>query len=315
MPMTRLDWRLRLLSRIPMFNPDHTTMTAADRARARRQRPPRLLLGWPDSNVSTRYMKVPSTNGRLRMRIDEPAVPRVGLRPLVVYVHGGGWMFGDLDTPEWLTTRLATGIGAVVVSIGYSLAPEHPFPAAVEDCWAALEWIAEHSSTLRADTQRVAIAGDSAGGNLAAVLCITARDRGGPPICHQTLICPALDLTWSSPSIDTEANHRIIPRQQLDAVRAAYIGAADPTDWRISPLHADDLRGMPAAHILVAEHDTLRDDGIRYAKRLRADSVPVRLSTYIGMAHGFLGLSLTPTIRRQALADVIGELTAAFSAR
>ena len=311
--MTSLDWRYRLVSRIPMFNPNHATMTDASRARARQQRAPRLLTGRPDPNVSTRYFDLPSTKERVRIRIDEPTVPRTGLHPLLIYIHGGGWMYCGMDTPAWLTTRISVATGATVVSIDYRLAPEHPFPAALEDCWSALAWITEHASTLRADAGRLAVMGDSAGGNLAAALCLMARDRGGPSIRHQTLIYPALDLTLSSPSVDTEAHHGIIPRPQLEAVRAAYIGGADPTDWRISPLHAEDLGELPPTHIVVAEHDTLRDDGIRYAERLRAHDVPVRLGIYTGMAHGFLALSLTPTMRRQALADIIGELKAAFS--
>ena len=313
--MTRLDWRYRLLGRIPMLNPDHTTMTDANRERARRQRPSRWLSGRPDPDVHTRTVEVPSTGASVRIRIDEPAVPRSGPRPLLVYVHGGGWMFCDMNTPQWLTTRLASTTGAVVASIDYRLAPEHPFPAALDDCWTALVWLAEHAATLGADAELIAVMGDSAGGNLSAVLCLIARDRGRPSIIHQTLIYPALDLTWSSPSMDTEGHHRMLDRAQLDAVREAYIGSADAADWRISPLHADDLRGLPPAHIVVAEHDTLRDDGIRYAERLRAHGVPVRLGNYTGMAHGFLALSLTPTMRRQALADMAGELTTAFSVR
>lgn len=311
--MTRLDWRYRLLARIPVLNPDYTTMTDAQRARARQRRPSRLLSGSPDPSVSTRYVAVPSTGTPVQVRIDEPARRRTSLRPVLVYIHGGGWMTCHMDTHEWLTTRLASKTGAVVASIDYRLAPESPFPAAVEDCWSALVWIAEQAPDLGADAGRLAVMGDSAGGNLSAVLCLKARAHGGPSICHQTLVYAALDLTWSSPSIDAEEHHRMLQRSQLDAVRTAYIGAADPTDWRISPLHAEDLSELPAAHILVAEHDPLRDDGIRYAERLRAHGVPVRLGNYTGMAHGFLALSLTPTIRRQALTDMIGELTAAWS--
>ena len=298
-----------------MLNPDHTRITDADRERARRRRPSRLLSGRPDPNARTRTVDVPSTGASARIRVDEPAAPRGGLRPLIVYIHGGGWMFCDMNTPQWLTTRLASMTGAVVASINYRLAPEHPFPAALDDCWTVLDWLAKHAMTLGADAERIEVMGDSAGGNLSAVLCLMARDRGGPSISHQTLIYPALDLTWSSPSMDTEGHHRMLDRAQLDAVREAYIAGADATDWRISPLYADDLRGLPPAHIVVAEHDTLRDDGIRYAERLRAHDVAVRLGNYTRMAHGFLAMSLTPTMRRQALADIAGELETAFSTR
>ena len=311
--MARLDWRYRLLGRVPMLNPDHTKMTAADRRRARQQRPSRLLAGRPDPGVATRYVDESRAGGRVRIRVDEPVAPAQGIRPLVVYIHGGAWTFGNMNTPAWLTTHLAGAADAVVVSIEYRLAPEDAFPAGLTDCWATLDWIVHHASTLGADAQQLAIMGDSAGGNLSAVLCLMARDRGSPSIRHQTLIYPPLDLTWASPSIDTERHHRMLDRTQLDAIREWYIGTADPTDWRISPMHAGDLRGLPPAHIVVAEHDPLRDDGIRYAERLRAHDVPVRLSNYTGMAHAFLALALFPTMRRQALADIVGELTTAFS--
>lgn len=313
--MARLDWRYRLLGRIPWFNPDHTKMTAADRERARRRRPSLLLTGRPDRGVATRFVDESRLGERVRIRVDEPVTPATSIRPLIVYIHGGAWMFGDMNSPAWLTTHLASAADAVVVSIEYRLAPEYAFPAGLTDCWTTLNWIVDHALALGADAERLAIMGDSAGGNLSAVLCLMARDHGGPSISHQTLVYAPLDLSWASPSIDSEGRHRMLDRVQLDAVREGYIGEADPTDWRISPLHADDLRGLPPAHILVAEHDTLRDDGIRYAERLRAHGVPVRLDNYTGMAHAFLALSLFPTMRRQALADMVVELKAAFSDR
>lgn len=311
--MTRLDWRQGLIGRLSMFNPDVASMTDAQRLRARRHVPPRFLSGRPDPAVSTRHVEVPSGTSVLHVRIDVPSAPLVGPRPLLIYIHGGAWMFCDRNTPEWLTTRLATRTGGVVASIDYRLAPEHPFPAALDDCWLALRWLTAQATNLGADPGRIAVIGDSAGGNLAAAVCIMARDHGGPAVVHQTLIYPALDLTLASPSIDTEGHHRIIPRSQLAAIRDIYAGTADLTDWRLSPLHARDLGGLPGAHILVAGHDTLRDDGIRYAERLRAHDVPVRLTSYPGMAHGFLALSLVPKMRRRALVDMVEELSTVTS--
>ena len=313
--MTRLDWRYRLAARSAIVNPDHTRMTEADRVRARDQRPPRLLTGRPHRKASTSYVDEPSAGTRVRIRIDRPPPGRSGLRPLAVYIHGGGWMSCDMNTPAWLTTRLAVATGGIVASVDYRLAPEHPFPAALDDCWTALTWIVEHASTLGVDADRVVVMGDSAGGNLSAVLCLMARDRDGPSIRHQTLIYPALDLTLSSPSIEAEAHHGVLDRSQLEVVYRAYLGAGEATDWRVSPLHADDLGGLPPAHILVAGHDTLRDDGIRYSERLRARGVPVRLDNYEAMPHGFLALSLSPNVRRRALAGMVRELGTAFSAR
>ena len=290
-------------------------MTDADRLRARGQRPPRLLSGRPHPKASTRHIDEPSAGARVRIRVDEPPTERAGPRPLAVYIHGGGWMFCDMNTPAWLTTRLAVATGAVVASIDYRLAPEHPFPAALDDCWTALNWVVDNASTLGADAERVALLGDSAGGNLSAILCLMARDSGELPIRHQTLIYPALDLTLSSPSIETEAHHGVLARPQIEVLYRAYLGAADPTDWRVSPLYADDLHGLPPAHILVCGHDTLRDDGIRYAERLRSHEVPVRLENYASMPHGFLALSLSPRVRRKALADIVDELRTTFSVR
>ena len=274
--MKGLDWRFRLLARIPLFNPDVTAMTDADRRRARGHRPSRWATGRPDPTVTTRHVDIPCADSNLRVRLDEPARQPPEPLPLLVYVHGGAWIFCDMDTPEWLTTRLASATGAIVASIDYRLAPEHPFPAGLEDCCDALGWLTENASSLGADPERVAVIGDSAGGNLTAVMCLMARDSGWPSISHQTLIYPALDLTLASPSIDTEGHHGIVPRPEMEAVRRLYMGEADPADWRVSPLLAADLSGLPPAHIIVAEHDTLRDDGIRYAERLRACSVPAR---------------------------------------
>lgn len=313
--MTRLDWRYRLMAHSATLNPDHTGMTHAEIVRSRNRQRSRLLTGRPHPRTTTQYVDEPWAGTRVRIRIDRPPGTDTGLRPLVVYIHGGGWMNCNMDTPAWLTTRLAVAAGAVVASVDYRLAPEHPFPAALEDCWGALTWIVEHASTLGADADRVVVMGDSAGGNLSAVLCLMARDQGGPPIRHQTLIYPALDLTLSSPSIDREAHHRMLDRPQLEAVYTTYLGAADATDWRVSPLHAGDLSGLPPAHILVAGHDTLRDDGIRYAKRLRACDVPVRLDNHESMPHGFLALSLAPNARRRALAGMARELESAFAPR
>ena len=311
--MKGLDWRYRLLATLSPFNPDLATMTDADRRRARYHRQPRWATGRPDPGVSTKHVEVPCADPQLQVRIDEPAKRSSEPLPLLVYIHGGAWMFCDMDTPEWLTTRLASATGAVVASLDYRLAPEHRFPAGLEDCCDALSWLAENASSLGADTERLAVMGDSAGGNLAAVLCLMVRDSGWPSITHQTLIYPALDLTLASPSIDTEGHHGMASRPQMEAVRELYIGEVDAADWRVSPLYAENLVGLPPAHIVVAEHDTLRDDGIRYAERLRACEVPVRLSSYAGMAHGFLALRFTPSARRRALDDIVDELNKAFN--
>ncbi|WP_419863595.1 alpha/beta hydrolase [Candidatus Poriferisodalis sp.] len=311
--MKGLDWRYRVLAGIPFFNPGISSMSDIAHLRARHDRAPRWATGRPASGVVNRHLRLPPPHTSLRVRVDEPTERCDGPLPLIVYVHGGAWMFSDMDTPEWLTTRVARQTPSIVASVEYRLAPEHPFPAAVEDCCHAFSWLAEHAEQLGADSRRIAVMGDSAGGNLAAVLCLMARAREWPPIRHQTLIYPALDLTLSSASIDSEADHGFATRAQLETVRRLYLGEADATDWRASPLHADLLKGLPAAHIIVAGHDPLRDDGIRYAKRLRDNNVRATLSTYATMTHGFLALRFAPTMRRRAVTAIVNEVAAAFS--
>lgn len=301
-----------MLARIPMFNPGISVLSDTERLRASHHRAPRWATGRPDTGVVTRHLDVPTADGNLRVRIDEPVERRHGPLPLIVYVHGGAWIFSDMDTPDWLTTRLARRARVVVASVDYRLAPEHQFPAAVDDCYSALCWLAANADSLGADARLIAVMGDSAGGNLAAVLCLLARASGSPTIRHQTLICPALDLTLSSPSIDAESHHGFATRSQMEAVRQMYLGQADPADWRASPLQAADLRSLPAAHIIVAEHDTLRDDGIRYALRLRDSGVQAKLSIYAAMTHGFLALRFAPTMRRRALGDIVNDVTVAL---
>lgn len=310
--MSGLDWRYRVLARVRLFNPNLATVTNTELMRARHHRAPRWATGHPVIDVVTRHIEFPDDDEHWRLRIDEPIGPCSRPLPLLMYIHGGAWMFSDMDTPEWLTTRLASRMRVAVASLDYRLAPEHPFPAALDDCSDALRWLAHNAEAIGADPSRIAMMGDSAGGNLAAVMCLLARDRAGPEICHQTLIYPPLDLTLASPSIDSEGHHGIITRPQMEQIRRLYLNGADPADWRASPLLAENLAGLPPTHIIVADHDTLRDDGVRYAERLQDSGVAVRLSRYAAMTHGFLALRFAPAARRRALADIVNELRRAL---
>jgi acetyl esterase/lipase len=269
----------------------------------------------PGTEVRDRTISGP--DGDLPVRVYRHAAAGPGPRPLVLYIHGGGFVFGDLRMGDWMCSSVAVAVGAVVVSVDYGLAPAHPFPAAVEDCYAALTWAAESAADLgaagaatgQAAAPHIGVMGESAGGNLSAVLCLLARDRGGPKISHQTLLYPATDMTHVSP---TAAHSLIISEPDMLAFRRLYLRNADPADPLASPLLAADHTGLPPALIQVAEHDPLRDDGVRYAAALRSAGVPVRLTEYIGMPHGYLNFPGVCRSARQAMAEICAEQTAAL---
>ena len=246
------------------------------------------LAGAPDETVPTEDRSVPGPAGDIPVRVYRP-VADLPL-PVVVFFHGGGWVIGDLDTHDAVCHRLAAGVPAVVVSVDYRLAPEHPFPAAVEDCDAATRWAAGHAAALGADPARLAVAGDSAGGNLAAVVARHARVAGGPPIAFQLLVYPGTDLTGSMPSHEENGTGYLLDEGTMRFFLGSYLGDGDPRDPDASPLFADDLAGLPPALVLTAEFDPLRDEGEAYADRLREAGVPVVTSRYDGMIHGFYGL-------------------------
>lgn len=251
--------------------------------------------------------------GPLRTRVYRRESPAASSRPLVVNFHGGGWVLGSLDGADWLCSSVAVELDAVVVSVDYRLAPGHPFPAAAEDCYAALVDLVGRADELGADPARVAVMGDSAGGNLSAVVSLMARDRSGPAIAHQGLLYPSTDLTMASPSMDENASAPILTKADVAAFRAHYLGDQDPRHPYASPLLADDHSGLPPALVQVAEHDPIRDDGLRYAAALRAAGVPVRVTEYTGMPHGYLSFPRIWRSAPQALAELVAEQRAAFS--
>ena len=247
------------------------------------------------------------------MRVYRPArvaQPGSGARPLIINFHGGGFVFGELRMSDWLCSRVALAVGAVVVSVDYRLAPRHRFPAAIDDGYAALLWAADNAASLGAGGP-IGVMGESAGGNLSAVLCLLARDRGGQAISHQVLLYPATDMTSIKPAA---ANSPLrISGPDMLAFRRHYLGEADPRDVRVSPLLAADHSGLPPALIQVGEHDPLRDDGVRYAAALRDAGVPVRLTEYVGMPHGYLDFPGLCRSALQALSEVCAEQTAALA--
>lgn len=243
----------------------------------------------PTEVASVEPHEIEGPDGPVRLRVYRPAKPTT---TTLHYIHGGGWTTGDLDTVDHTIRYLCDAMPAVIVSSTYRLAPEHPFPAAYEDTFSAARWVIDHVAELGGDAGRIVIAGDSAGGNLAAATAIGLRDasRGGKhPLRAQLLLYPALDLraeAWLLPSRKADADPSL-PCAVTRATMDAYIGNNDPGDWRLSPLAADDLSGLPDALVVVLTVDPVRDEGVAYAKQLRLAGCHAELMEFTNLTHGF----------------------------
>ena len=230
---------------------------------------------------------VPGADGDLRARVYRPDA--AGPLPTVVFLHGGGWVIGDLDTHDNMARNVCRHAEAVVVAVDYRLAPEHPFPAAADDAVAATRWIAQHLDEFGGDP-RLAVAGDSAGGNLAAVVAQALRDDG-TPLAAQFLVYPAVDAEGEYPSRVENAKGYFLEKDTMDWFYGHYAGAwEDAKDARLSPLHHGDLAGLPPAVVVTAEYDPLRDEGEAYGKALEAAGVHAEVLRYDGMIHGFFDM-------------------------
>lgn len=232
-------------------------------------------------------LEIPGPAGAIPARAYAPAGD--GPLPVVVYYHGGGWVLGGLESHDGTCRALANATGALVVSVDYRLAPEHPFPAAVDDAWAALTWLADKAGDLGGDPSRLVVAGDSAGGNLAAVTALAARDAGAPALRGQLLVYPATDATMASGSIEENGEGYFLTKADMDWFYGHY-APERPEDWRLSPLIAEDLTGLPPALVLTAGYDPLRDEGEAYGARLAEAGVPVEVVRKDGLIHGFFGM-------------------------
>jgi acetyl esterase len=284
------------------------------RGRVYPDRPPfTWITGRVDRAVGITFGTAPARDGYdIPLRIYRPRAVRDAETdvPVIVYVHGGGWVQGNVVSYDPLCTHLARHVRAVVVSVDYRKAPEHKAPTAAYDSLDAARWVASHGDALRADSSRMAVCGDSAGGNLAAVVAQAARDDGGPRISHQALIYPAVDMTLASPSIDEHANAPILTRANIHAFRAHYLpDEADATSPLLSPIFGD-LAGLPPALIQTADLDPLRDDGVRYAQALRTAGVSVRLTNYVRVPHGFASFPGAVSMGAQHRAELVAELHA-----
>ena len=276
------------------------------RAMAQVLEPPGLAIGKIEN------ITMPGPAGELKLRVYSPVAGGGAALPCLVYFHGGGWVIGDLDTHDALCRTLANETGARVVAVDYRLAPEHKFPAAADDSYAAVKWVEQNASTLGVDPNRIAVAGDSAGGNLSAVVCLMAKQKGGPRIVYQLLIYPVTQWKADTGSMNSFAEGYFLEKKTMHWFFDQYAPGADPNDWRLSPLAATDLAGLPRAYIVTAGFDPLRDEGKAFADKLNRAGVAAVYIDYPGMVHGFFNMSAVLPTAREAIADAAKALRQAF---
>ena len=275
---------------IEAMNPAEARAQMEETANSRKAEP------LPVARVEER--EIPGPAGPIRLRLYWPNAPgnapgnTAGPVPAIAYYHGGGHVIGSLDTHDLIARNLCAGATALVASVDYRMGPEHRFPAAVEDCFAALRWLHGNAASLGADPTRLGVHGDSAGANLAAVMALMARDAGGPDLRLQSLVYPVADYTLESASYGKFAEgYGLLTRAAMVWFQEHYLRSpADAQDWRASPIKAANFAGVAPAIIVTAECDVLHDDGERYAEALRRAGVAVEYREYPGMIHGFFGM-------------------------
>jgi acetyl esterase len=265
----------------------------------------RLVFGRTDPDAVTEQITVGAGARALVHRPKDAIAPL----PCVVNFHGGGWVQGNPEQSAWLASRVAVRARAVVISPSYRLAPEDVFPAGLDDCWSSVTWIVEHADELGIDPARIAVMGDSAGGNLAAVVALLARDAGGPPLRAQVLIYPGVEMYDRWPSEDRNAEAPVLTSANMRAFARLYLGEQHGTqDFRASPIRAASHADLPKALIVTAEHDPLLDNGARYRDALVAAGVPVRYTEHAGAIHGFMSLPGVVPVAKVALDDIVAFL-------
>jgi acetyl esterase len=292
--------------------PTHTLSVADARAYYRDRRG--VTQPAPAEVAQVKDLQANGPHGAIPLRLYRPiGSSDAQALPVLVYFHGGGWTMGDLDTHDVLCRELANGAGCAVVSVDYRLGPEHRFPAAVDDCIAATRWVHEHAGELGVDPQRLAVGGDSAGGNLAAVVVIAARDEGGPPICFQLLIYPATDMRRTHNSHKVNGEGYLLTKDTLAYFHDHYID--DPVhdlDWRASPLLHADLRRLPPALVLTAGYDPLRDEGLAYSQRLTEAGNRATHVCFERQIHGFIMMGRVIDEANEAVAMCAAAVARAF---
>jgi acetyl esterase len=291
--------------RVPLGSLSAQEMRAGMREMAAMKGP-----GEPVAGVENRTIAGPG--GEIPVRVYQPEGD--GPFPLLVWFHGGGWVLGDLDTADNVCRALTAKAGIVVLSVDYRLAPEHPYPAGVDDAYAATCWAAAHAHDLGGDPARLAIGGDSAGGNLATVTAIQIGRRGGPALRYQLLVYPVTDGRMSHPSYVENAEGYQLTAEAMAWFFEQYLPDGDPEDPLVSPIHAslDDLVGLPPTLVITAEYDPLRDEGEAYAFRLEQAGVPVKASRYDGQIHGFFAIPEFLDSGKAAIAEAVAALRTAL---
>lgn len=282
-----------------------------EEARRRFRDLPRRALH-PDMRVENHHIDGPG--GPIPVRVYWPDHDGAAPPPATMYFHGGGFAVGDLDTHDATARQHAYGADTVVVSVDYRLAPEHPYPAAVDDAWAATCWVADNAELFGADGSRLAVAGDSAGGTLAAVVAQLARDSSAPRVAFQLLWYPSAMWDTTLPSFAENADAPVLDNAAIAAFTRWYAGHVDPSavPATLAPGRAEDLSGLPPAYVAVAGHDPLRDDGIRYAELLAEAGVPVELHNAETLVHGYLGYAAVVPAATEATARGLAALRAAL---
>ena len=247
---------------------------------------------------------IPGPDADIRLRVYTPVAAGGEALPAVVFFHGGGFVLGDLDSHDGLCRILAAQSGARVIAVDYRLAPEHKFPAAAEDAFAAVCWVEKNAVDLGIDANRIAVAGDSAGGNLAAVVCQGAKSEAGPKIAAQLLMFPMAQFGGMFASLRQFATGNFLDKSEIDWFYGTYLPpGTDPNDPRLSPLLAEDLSALPPAYVMLAGCDPLHDEGLAYAEKLREAGVEATVADYPGMLHGFVSLQAVLPQAHVALSD------------
>jgi acetyl esterase len=270
------------------------------------------LGGEPEPVAEAFDRTIPGPQGALPVRIYTPE--GTGPFPVLVFFHGGGWVAGSIDTHDRVCRSLTRSTECVTVAVDYRLAPEHKFPAALEDCHAATQWVADNPAAINGDSARIAVGGDSSGGNLAAAVALMARDRGGPKLVYQLLLYPVTDYYEpGTASYQEYAEGFFITRNDMIWCWNHYLSSAEDSGGPYaSPLQAEDLSGLPPAIVITAEFDPMRDEGEMYAARLKEAGVPVTHTRYQGMIHAFVNFAGIVDLAKRALAEASAGLRAAF---
>jgi acetyl esterase len=303
-----------LRDRIRRNRVPHLSMLSIEQARAADRAAIAAGTGQAEPVAVVKEITLPGPSGELRARMYRPDTG--GGLPILVYYFGGGWSLGTLDTGDGVCRMLTNAADCVTISVEYRLAPEHTFPAAVEDCYAGAAWAAAHADELGADATRLAVGGDSSGGNLAAAVALLARDRGGPAITHQLLVYPNTDYQADTPSMREMNDEYFFNPASVRWYWGMYLAAPeDGANPLASPLRAGDLSGLPAATVITAEYDPLRDEAEAYAARLRAAGVPAEVIRHAGMMHGFFTMTGVLDTARTAVLTAADRLRDAFAPR